>query len=107
MSLYVEIHRIATSTQANGIVIFSDGTTALKLQIGANSNDPLVKDVAITLNVTLGVNSPNGSFYASVHSTTMTDMDVTSQLVVTLPTSRAEALPRRARVGGTSSLHVR
>jgi flagellin len=85
-SLYAEIDRIATSTQFNGVVILTGGSTALNLQIGANSNDPTVNDNIISLNIT-----PAGSFFVSVLSPTMTDMGVTSQSIANLAISSLDA----------------
>ncbi len=101
-SLYVEIDRIATSTQFNGVAVLTGGSTALKLQIGANSNNPSVNDNVISLNVTPGVNTPSGSFYASVLSPTMTDMGVTSQSLANLAISTLDAAINAVSTARTS-----
>ena len=96
-SLYAEIDRIATSTQFNGVAILTGGSTALSLQIGANSNNSLVNDNVISLNIT-----PGGSFYASVLSATMTDMGVTSQSVANLAISTLDAAINAVSTARTS-----
>ncbi|MFM7198114.1 MAG: flagellin [Chloroflexota bacterium] len=96
-SLYAEIDRIATSTQFNGVAILTGGSTALSLQIGANSNNSLVNDNVISLNIT-----PGGSFYASVLSPTMTDMGVTSQSVANLAISTLDAAINAVSTARTS-----
>jgi len=92
-----EIDRIATSTQFNGVAILTGGSTALSLQIGANSNNSLVNDNVISLNIT-----PGGSFYASVLSPTMTDMGVTSQSVANLAISTLDAAINAVSTARTS-----
>ena len=79
-SLLAEIDRIANSTQFNGVAILTGGSTAMKLQIGANTDSG--GDNVFTLNVT-----PAGSFYASVLSPTMSDMGVTTQSIANLAIS--------------------
>jgi flagellin len=96
-SLYAEIDRIATSTQFNGVAILTGGSTALSLQIGANSNNPLNNDNVISLNVT-----PGSSFFASVLSPTMTDMGVTSQSVANLAISTLDVAINAVSIARTS-----
>ena len=79
-SLLAEIDRIANSTQFNGVAVLTGGSTAMKLQIGANTDSG--GDNVFTLNVT-----PAGSFYASVLSPTMSDMGVTTQSIANLAIS--------------------
>jgi flagellin len=78
--LPAEIDRIANSTQFNGVAVLTGGSTAMKLQIGANTDSG--GDNVFTLNVT-----PSGSFYASVLSPTMSDMGVTTQSIANLAIS--------------------
>jgi flagellin len=73
-SLSAEIDRMATATQFNGVAILTGGSTALSIQIGANTNNSLVNDNIFVLNVT-----PAGNFYVSSLSPTMTSIGVTSQ----------------------------
>ena len=79
-SLLAEIDRIANSTQFNGVAVLTGGSTAMNLQIGANTDSG--GDNVFTLNIT-----PAGSFYASVLSPTMSDMGVTTQSIANLAIS--------------------
>jgi flagellin len=79
-SLLAEIDRIANSTQFNGVAVLTGASTAMKLQIGANTDSG--GDNVFTLNVT-----PSGSFYASVLSPTMSEMGVTTQSIANLAIS--------------------
>ena len=79
-SLLAEIDRIANSTQFNGVAVLTGGSTAMKLQIGANTDSG--GDNVFTLNIT-----PAGSFFASVLSPTMSDMGVTTQSIANLAIS--------------------
>ena len=73
-SLSTEIDRIANSTQFNGVAILTGGSTAVTIQIGANTNDPAVNDNIFVLNVT-----PSGSFHLSSLSPSMNTTGITSQ----------------------------
>ena len=58
---------MANATQFNGVAILTGGSTAMSIQIGANTNNPATNDNVFVLNVT-----PAGNFYVSTLSPTMT-----------------------------------
>ena len=94
-SLYAEIDRIATSTQFNGVAILTGGSTAIKLQIGANKDSS--GDNLITLNIT-----PAGGFQTTRLEATMSAMGVTSQSVANLAISTLDAAINAVSTARTS-----
>ena len=94
-SLYAEIDRIATSTQFNGVAILTGGSTAIKLQIGANKDTS--GDNLITLNIT-----PAGGFQTTRLEVTMSAMGVTSQSVANLAISTLDAAINAVSTARTS-----
>jgi flagellin len=96
-NLLAEIDRIANSTQFNGVAILTGGSTAMSIQIGANTNNPTLNDNIFTLNVT-----PRGSFYASVLSSSVNAMSVTAQGVANLAISTLDAVINEVSSARTS-----
>jgi flagellin len=94
-SLYAEIDRIATSTQFNGVAILTGGSTAIKLQIGANKDTS--GDNLFTLNIT-----PAGGFQATRLEVTMSAMGVTSQSIANLAISTLDAAINAVSTARTS-----
>ena len=98
-SLYNEIDRITNATQFNGVAILTGGSTAVILQIGANTSTLTATDNQFSLNITP---SAAGNFYVSSLSPTMTDMGVTSQSLANLAISSIDVAINQVSTARTS-----
>ncbi len=98
-SLYNEIDRITNATQFNGVAILTGGSTAVILQIGANTSTLTATDNQFSLNITP---SAAGNFYMSSLSPTMTDMGVTSQSLANLAISSIDVAINAVSTARTS-----